>query len=338
MPTALLTGGAGYIGSHTAAALSQAGWDVVIADALFNSSAKAVERLEQITGRSIPFYKTDVCDVPALEKIFSLHKFDAVVHFAGFKSVPESVAKPIMYYRNNLDSTLALMEVMEKYGVKTMVYSSSATVYGFPGTVKFDESLPLGAVNPYGWTKLMCEQMLMDACAADTGLSVALLRYFNPVGAHESGMIGEDPAGIPNNLMPFVSRVAIGAIDHLNIYGDDYETPDGTGVRDYIHVMDLAEGHVAALKYAMENKGAETFNLGSGKGVSVLELVNTFQRVNNIPVPYVMAERRPGDLAEYFADPGKAERVLGWKTRRTVEDMCRDTWRWQSMNPKGYAE
>ena len=338
MPKALLTGGAGYIGSHTAAAMISAGWNVVIADALFNSSEECVRRVEEITGASIPFYKADVCDGSAMEQVFSEHSFDAVVHFAGFKCVPESVAKPVMYYRNNIDSTLTLLEKMEKYGVHTLVYSSSATVYGFPGTVKFDETLPLGPVNPYGWTKQMCEQILRDACAADSEMSVVLLRYFNPVGAHESGRIGEDPSGIPNNLMPYISRVAVGVLDHLNIYGSDYNTPDGTGVRDYIHVMDLAEGHLAALEYAVGHKGTETFNLGRGKGVSVLEMVETFQKVNEVPVHYVMAPRRSGDLDEYYADPSKAQRVLGWKAARGIEEMCRDTWRWQSANPDGYGK
>ena len=333
----LLTGAAGYIGSHTAVELANAGFDTVIVDDLSNSSAEAVKRCERITGKRIPFYHADAADKEALRAVFLETKPDAVMHFAGFKAVGESVQKPLMYYRNNLDTTLSLLEVMAECGVGPFIFSSSATVYGQDVTVPCVETAPAGGcTNPYGWTKYMIEQIARDAAAADPNMSVVLLRYFNPIGAHESGLIGEAPAGIPNNLMPYITQVAVGKRSHLSVFGNDYPTPDGTGVRDYIHVVDLAKGHVAALRYALTHKGTEVFNLGTGRGVSVLELVHAFEAATGVKIPYEIAPRRPGDLAECWADPSKAERVLGWHAEKTVEDMCADSWRWQSGNPDGY--
>ena len=335
--TILLTGAAGYIGSHTAVELANAGFDTAVVDDLSNSSAEAVKRCEKITGKTIPFYRADVSDRDTLRAVFRETSPDAVMHFAGFKAVGESVQKPLMYYRNNLDTTLTLLEVMKEAGVGTFIFSSSATVYGQDTAVPCVETAPVGGcTNPYGWTKFMIEQIARDAAAADPNMSVVLLRYFNPVGAHESGLIGEAPAGIPNNLMPYITQVAVGRRDHLNIFGNDYPTPDGTGVRDYIHVVDLAKGHVAALRWALARKGAEVFNLGTGRGVSVLELVHAFEAATGVKIPYEIAPRRPGDLAECWADPSRAERVLGWHAEKTVEDMCADAWRWQSANPNGY--
>jgi len=335
--TILLTGAAGYIGSHTAVELANAGFDVVIVDDFSNSSPEAVRRCEEITGRKMPLYDADVADKDALRRIFAEAKPAAVMHFAGFKAVGESVRKPLMYYRNNLDSTLSLLEVMQEYGVRPFIFSSSATVYGADSQVPCVETAPAGGcTNPYGWTKFMIEQIARDAAAAEPEMSVVLLRYFNPVGAHESGRIGEAPNGIPNNLMPYITQVAVGKRDHLSVYGNDYPTPDGTGVRDYIHVVDLAKGHVAALRYAFEHTGTEVFNLGTGHGVSVLELVHAFEKASGVKIPYEIVGRRPGDLAECWADPSKAERVLGWHAEKTVEDMCADSWRWQRMNPNGY--
>jgi UDP-glucose 4-epimerase len=335
--TILLTGAAGYIGSHTAVELANAGYDVAIVDNYANSSPIAVARCEQITGRKMPLYQADVSDKAALSRIFDAVQPQAVMHFAGYKAVGESVAKPLMYYRNNLDSTLTLLECMAEHDVKPFIFSSSATVYGEAAQVPCRETAPTGGcTNPYGWTKFMIEQIARDATVADPAMSVVLLRYFNPVGAHESGMIGENPTGIPNNLMPYITQVAVGKRDHLSVFGNDYPTPDGTGVRDYIHVVDLAKGHVAALAYALEHTGTEVFNLGTGHGVSVLELVNAFQRATGVTIPYVIAPRRPGDLAECWADPSKAQQVLGWHAEKTVEDMCADSWRWQSQNPNGY--
>ena len=335
--TILLTGAAGYIGSHTAVELAQAGFDAAIVDDLSNSSRIAVTRCEELTGKSMPFYDADVADKAALRRIFDEVRPDAVMHFAGFKAVGESVQKPLMYYRNNLDSTLSLLEVMAEFGVGPFIFSSSATVYGADAAVPCVETAPAGGcTNPYGWTKFMIEQIARDAAAADPNMSVVLLRYFNPVGAHESGRIGENPTGIPNNLMPYITQVAVGKRDRLSVFGNDYPTPDGTGVRDYIHVVDLAKGHVAALRYALEHKGTEVFNLGTGHGVSVLELVSAFEKASGVKIPYEIAPRRPGDLAECWADPSKAERVLGWHAEKTVEDMCADAWRWQSQNPDGY--
>jgi UDP-glucose 4-epimerase len=306
-----------------------AGYDVVIADNYYNSKPEAVKLAEQITGKAIPLYPIDVTNKEALRIVFEENDIDAVIHFAGYKAVGESVAKPLMYYRNNLDATLTLLEVMEEFGVKQIVFSSSATVYGIPESVPLVEGMPTGCTNPYGWTKYMIEQIITDTANADKELSAVLLRYFNPIGAHESGLIGEDPQGIPNNLMPYITQVAVGKLDHLNVFGDDYPTHDGTGVRDYIHVVDLAKGHVAAVKYAAGHKGAEVINLGTGTGYSVLDIVNAFERVNGIKIPYVIAPRRPGDIAECYADTKKAAELLGWKAEKDLDDMCRDSWRYQ---------
>ena len=332
----LLTGGAGYIGTHTCIELINAGHTVVIADNFSNSSPKAVQRVEEITGKEIPLYNIDVCDTAALDKLFSENKIDAVIHFAGLKAVGESCEIPIAYYRNNIDSTLSLLEVMKKHGVSNFVFSSSATVYGIPETVPLVETMPTGCTNPYGWTKLMNEQILSDAAKADENLSVVLLRYFNPIGAHESGRIGENPNGIPNNLMPYITQVAAGRLKCLGVFGNDYPTHDGTGVRDYIHVVDLAKGHVKAIDYAAEHKGSEVFNLGTGTGYSVLDIVKAFVSVNNVDIPYEIKTRRAGDIAECYADPTKAYEVLGWKAEKNLEDMCRDSRNWQSKNANGY--
>ncbi len=335
--TILLTGAAGYIGSHTAIALAQAGYGVAIVDDFSNSSPEAVRRCEELAGVKMPLYEADVADKAAMERIFAQEKPAAVIHFAGFKAVGESVAKPLKYYRNNLDTTLTLLECMAEAGCKTFIFSSSATVYGAKAAVPYTEDSETGGcTNPYGWTKFMIEQIAAGAAAADPEMSVVLLRYFNPVGAHPSGRIGENPSGIPNNLMPYITQVAVGRLPYLNVFGNDYDTPDGTGVRDYIHVEDLAQGHVKALEYALEHKGTEVFNLGTGHGVSVLELVHAFEKANGVKVPYKIAPRRPGDLASVYADPSKAEKLLGWKAVKTVEDMCADSWRWQSSNPNGY--
>ena len=333
----LLAGGAGYIGTHTCVELIEAGHDVVIADNFSNSCPEAVARVEEITGRKIPLYEADVCDKEAVDKIFSENKIDAVIHFAGLKAVGESCAKPVEYYRNNIDSTLTLLEAMKKYGVNNFIFSSSATVYGTPETVPLVETMPTGSpTNPYGWTKLMMEQILSDTAKANPEMSIVLLRYFNPIGAHESGRIGEDPNGIPNNLMPFITQVAAGRLEKLGVFGDDYPTHDGTGVRDYIHVVDLAKGHVKALDYSADHKGTEIFNLGTGTGYSVLDIVKAFIKVNNIDIPYVIKERRPGDIAECYADASKAKEKLGWVAKKSLEDMCRDSWNWQSNNVNGY--
>jgi UDP-glucose 4-epimerase len=332
----LLTGGAGYIGTHTCIELINAGHTVVVADNFSNSSPKAIERVEEITGKKIQLYNIDVCDVEVLDKLFAENKIDAVIHFAGLKAVGESCEIPVAYYRNNLDSTLALLEVMKKYSVANFVFSSSATVYGIPERVPLVETMPTGCTNPYGWTKLMNEQILTDAAKADSNLSVVLLRYFNPIGAHESGRIGENPNGIPNNLMPYITQVAAGRLKRLGVFGNDYPTHDGTGVRDYIHVVDLAKGHVKAIDYAEKHKGTEIFNLGTGTGYSVLDIVKAFSKVNNIEIPYDIKPRRAGDIAECYADPTKAYEILGWKAEKTLEDMCRDSWNWQSHNINGY--
>lgn len=332
----LLTGGTGYIGSHTYVELCAAGHEAVIVDNFYNSSPAVLKRLEAITGNPVVLYEADVCNRKALDEIFTRHAFDAIIHFAGYKAVGESVAKPLAYYRNNLDSSLTLCEMMQKHGVGRIVFSSSATVYDPSCTPPFDESMPTGCVNPYGWTKFMIERILTDMAAANPNWSVSLLRYFNPIGAHESGTIGEDPVGIPNNLMPFITQVASGVRETLSIFGTDYPTPDGTGVRDYIHVVDLAKGHVVACDYLADHQGAEAFNLGTGTGYSVFDVVKAFERVTGIPIPYMIAGRRPGDTPATYANPTKAQKVLGWKVEKTLDDMCRDSWRWQSMNPKGY--
>ena len=334
----LLAGGAGYIGSHTCIELISAGHTVVIADNLCNSKKEAVKRVEKIVGQEIPFYEINVCDHDSLRKVFSENKIDAVIHFAGLKAVGESCEKPLMYYRNNLDSTLTLLEVMKEFCCHNFVFSSSATVYGIPETVPLVETMPTSCTNPYGWTKLMTEQILQDVTKTDPELSVVLLRYFNPIGAHESGTIGENPNGIPNNLMPYITQVAVGKLKELGVFGNDYPTPDGTGVRDYIHVVDLAKGHVKAIDYADAHKGTEIFNLGTGVGYSVLDIVKTFSKVNNVEIPYQIKPRRAGDIAECYADPTKAKEVLGWTAEKTLEDMCRDSWNWQKKNPKGYEE
>ena len=333
----LLAGGAGYIGSHTAVELLNNGYGVVIADNYSNSSPDAVRRVEEITGKKVKFYEADVKEHDIVRRIFSENDIDCVIHFAGLKAVGESIKKPIDYYRNNIDTTLTLLECMKEAGVKKMVFSSSATVYGAENGVPNVETMKKGScTNPYGWTKSMMEQILADAAAADDELSIVLLRYFNPIGAHESGRIGEDPQGIPNNLMPYVSQVAVGRRDHLTIFGDDYDTPDGTCRRDFIHVCDLANGHLKAIEYSAEHTGVEVFNLGTGVPYSVLDLVNAFEEANGIKVKYEIGARRDGDLAECWADAKKAEKILGWKSKKTLVDMCRDTWNWQKNNPNGY--
>ena len=333
----LVTGGAGYIGSHTCVELLTAGYDVVVVDNLYNSSEKALERVEKITGRKVKFYETDLLDQPALKEVFDKVDIDSVIHFAGLKAVGESVQKPIEYYRNNIDTTLTLLECMREAGVKKFVFSSSATVYGEENDIPYIETMKRGSCsNPYGWTKVMMEEILEDAAKADEDLTVVLLRYFNPIGAHESGRMGEDPQGIPNNLMPYIAQVAVGRRDHLTVYGGDYPTKDGTCRRDYIHVMDLANGHLKAVEYAADHKGVEVFNLGTGTPYSVLEIIHAFESANDIKIKYEIGERRAGDLPEFWANSEKAEKVLGWKTKRTLEDMCRDTWNWQKNNPQGY--
>ena len=334
----LLTGGAGFIGSHTCIELIEAGHEVVIADDLSNSKPAVLERLKELTGKDITFYQIDVADKEKLENVFEKENLDAVIHFAGFKAVGESVAKPMMYYRNNLDTTFALVETMAKYNVHNLVFSSSATVYGIPETVPLVEGMKTGCTNPYGWTKLMNEQILTDATVADKEMSVVLLRYFNPIGAHPSGRIGEDPQGIPNNLLPYITQVAIGKLPELDVFGNDYPTHDGTGVRDYIHVVDLAKGHVKAIEYAAQHKGTEIFNLGTGTGYSVLDIVKAFEKANDITIPYTIKARRDGDVAECYADPVKAREQLGWEAEKNLEDMCKDSWRWQSNNPTGYDQ
>lgn len=336
----LLAGGAGYIGSHTAVALLEAGHEVVVVDNYCNSCPEAIKRVEKLTGKSIVSYEADVKDKAKLLEIFKSNKIDCVIHFAGLKAVGESVAKPILYYRNNIDTTLTLLECMAEVGVHNFVFSSSATVYGEAASEPpYVEAMERGKCsNPYGWTKSMMEQILQDAAVADKELSVVLLRYFNPIGAHPSGRIGEDPQGIPNNLMPYVSQVAVGRREQLTIFGDDYPTPDGTCRRDYIHVMDLAAGHLKAVEYAADHKGTEIFNLGTGTPYSVLEIVKAFESSNTIKVPYVIGPRRAGDLPEVWAGTEKAAELLGWKAERTLEDMCRDAWNWQKNNPQGYRK
>ena len=335
----LVTGGAGYIGSHTCVELLDAGYEVTVIDNLCNSSPKSLERVEELTGRSLKFYEGDVRNEALLKKIFAENDIGCVIHFAGLKAVGESVAMPWEYYDNNLNSTLILTKVMKEVGMKNIIFSSSATVYTADNEMPLQETSRTGnCTNPYGWTKYMTEQILSGMAHAESDWSIVLLRYFNPIGAHKSGRIGEDPHGVPNNLMPYITQVAVGRRDHLSVFGDDYDTPDGTGVRDYIHVVDLAKGHVAAVKYALENKGCEVFNLGTGTGYSVLDMVHAFIDVNRVPVPYEIVERRPGDIATCYADPSKSAKLLGWKAEKTLGDMCRDAWNWQSKNPMGYNE
>lgn len=334
----LVTGGTGFIGSHTVVELIQAGKEVVIVDNFSNSKPEVLNRIEKITGTRPTFYEADLLDKPAIDQIFDEQKIDAVIHFAGLKAVGESVHKPLEYYHNNITGTLMLCQSMREHGCKRIVFSSSATVYGMNNPVPFKEGMPTSATNPYGYTKVMIEQILSDLHTADPEWSVVLLRYFNPIGAHESGRMGENPNGIPNNLMPYITKVAAGQLDHLTVFGNDYNTPDGTGVRDYIHVVDLAKGHVAACDYAAKHNGCEIINLGTGVGYSVLDIVNTFSRVNQVPVPYVIGPRRDGDVDACYADPTKAKKLLGWTATKTLEDMCRDSWRWQKANPNGYQD
>ena len=331
----LVTGGAGYIASHTNVLLLEQGYDVVVVDNLCNSSVESIKRVETLTGKKIAFYEGDCRDESILTTIFTEHKIDAVIHFAGLKAVGESCAKPSLYYDNNLNSNLMLAKVMAKFGCKKIVFSSSATVYGVPKTLPLTEDCPLGVTNPYGATKLMGEQMFSDIQRADKEWHVMLLRYFNPVGAHASGYIGEDPQGIPNNLMPYVSQVAVGKLPHLNVFGDDYPTPDGTGVRDYIHVVDLADAHIKALEH-IDEYDIGIFNIGTGVGYSVLDMVKAFEKACGHPIPYKIAPRRSGDVAECYANCDKAKKYLGFTAKHNLEDMCRDLWKWQSQNPKGY--
>lgn len=334
----LVTGGAGYIGSHTLIALHQAGIEPIVIDNLCNSRKESLERVEAITGKKIKFYEADVRDRTALDTIFTENKIEAVIHFAGLKAVGESVAMPMEYYDNNLTSTFVLCDVMRAHGVKKIVFSSSATVYGVAKTMPLTEDMPLGAINPYGRTKLFIEEILRDLFVSDPEWSITLLRYFNPIGAHESGTIGEDPKGIPNNLMPYIAQVAVGRLEKLHVFGNDYDTVDGTGVRDYIHVVDLAEGHVKAVQWVLNSTGCEAINLGTGNGTSVLQLKDAFARASGVEIPFVIDPRRPGDPDEVYADATKAKKLLGWEAKLTIDRMCEDSWRWQHNNPNGYEK
>ena len=335
--TILVTGGAGYIGSHTCVELLNAGYDVVIIDNLYNSNQKAVDRIEEITGKKVKFYPDDMMNRAAVKRVFDENKIDAVIHFAGLKAVGESVHKPIEYYRTNIGSTLNLTDEMRAHGCKNIIFSSSATVYGDPAEIPITENCPKGTcTNPYGWTKWMQEQILTDIHTADPEWNVILLRYFNPIGAHKSGLIGEDPKGIPNNLLPYVAQVAIGKLPEINVFGNDYDTPDGTGVRDYIHVVDLARGHVKAIERFAKKDGVFVCNLGTGHGYSVLDVIHAFEKACGKELPYVIRERRPGDIATCYSSPAKAEKELGWTAEFDLEDMCRDSWNWQQKNPNGY--
>ena len=332
----LLTGGAGYIGSHTCVEMLNAGYDIVVVDNYSNSSPEALKRVKELTGKDFPIYEADVCDSEAMNALFDR---EAVIHFAGYKAVGESVQKPLMYYRNNLDSTMTLLEVMRAHGVKKLVFSSSATVYGMQEKMPLTEDMPIGGcLNPYGWTKCMIEQILFDVAKAESDWTMVLLRYFNPVGAHESGRIGENPNGIPNNLMPRITQAVIGKIPPIQVMGTDYPTPDGTCLRDYIHVVDLAKGHVCAIRYALEHTGAEAVNLGVGRGCSVREIIRAFEEATGEKVPCSDGPRRPGDAPVSYADAGKALRLFGWKAEKSIVDMCRDSWRWQKQNPNGYDQ
>lgn len=334
----LVTGGAGYIGSHTTVELLAAGHEVIILDDFSNSSPKVLDRLKTITGKNIAFYEGSILDKPFLNKIFKENNIEAVIHFAAFKAVGESVKEPLKYYHNNIAGTISLLEVMAENKVKNIVFSSSATVYGMNNISPLTEDMPTSATNPYGYTKVMMEQILNDVAFADKEWSVTNLRYFNPIGAHESGLIGEAPNGVPNNIMPYITQVAVGKLQELSIFGDDYNTPDGTGVRDYIHVIDLAKGHVLALKDNLATTGSHVYNLGAGQGYSVLDLVKTFEKENNVTIPYTIKPRRAGDIATCYANSNKAKEVLGWTAQKTLADMVRDSWRWQSQNPNGYEE
>ncbi|WP_042354038.1 UDP-glucose 4-epimerase GalE [Bacillus rubiinfantis] len=336
MTTILVTGGAGYIGSHAAVELLESGYEIVVIDNLSNSSMESIKRIKEIAGKNFPFYECDLLDVECVENVFNTHKIDSVMHFAGLKAVGESVTIPLKYYQNNITGTINLCEVMIKHNIKKLVFSSSATVYGNPDKVPVEESFSLSATNPYGRTKLMIEYILQDLYFADSSWRIALLRYFNPIGAHESGKIGENPNGIPNNLMPYISQVAIGKMEKLFVFGNDYETHDGTGVRDFIHVVDLVKGHLKALEYLENHEGVEAFNLGTGKGYSVLDLVKTFEDVTSKRIPYKIVERRKGDIGVCYANPQKAEKKLGWRAEKDLNDMCKDTWNWQLNNPNGY--
>lgn len=333
----LVTGGAGFIGSHTCVELLEQGYDVVVVDNLSNSSRESLERVKQITGKEITFYQVDLLDRIALREVFEKEKIDSVIHFAGLKAVGESVAKPMEYYWNNITGTLVLCDEMRNHGVKNIVFSSSATVYGNPATVPIKEDFPLSVTNPYGRTKLMLEDILRDIYHADPEWNIVILRYFNPIGAHESGLIGEDPKGIPNNLAPYITKVAAGKLEVLGVFGNDYDTPDGTGVRDYIHVMDLAQGHVKAIERLQQKPGVCTYNLGTGKGYSVLDLVKEFSKVCEKEIPYEIKPRRPGDIATCYADPSLAKKEMGWVAKRGLKEMCEDAWRWQKNNPGGYT-
>lgn len=333
----LVTGGAGYIGSHTCVELLQAGYDVVVVDNLYNSNEKSIERIKEITGKDLAFYNANICDFSAMDNIFEKENIDCVIHFAGLKAVGESVAKPLEYYHNNISGTIVLCDVMRKHGVKNIIFSSSATVYGDPAFIPITEECPKGSpTNPYGWTKHMIEQILTDVYTSDNEWNVILLRYFNPIGAHKSGMIGEDPKGIPNNLLPYVAQVAIGKLESVGVFGNDYATPDGTGVRDYIHVIDLAQGHVKAVDKIVKNPGVKIYNLGTGNGYSVLEVIKAFEKACGKTLPYVIKPRRPGDIASCYADASLAQEELGWQAKYGIDEMCEDLWRWQSMNPNGY--
>lgn len=332
----LVTGGAGYIGSHTVVELLNEGYEVVIVDNYSNSKPEVLNRIRKITGKDVSFYEADLLDKEALENVFRNEAIDSVIHFAGYKAVGESVEKPIEYYHNNITGSLMLLEVMKEQNVKNIVFSSSATVYGMNNPSPLTEDMPTSATNPYGYTKVMIEQILRDVHVSDETWNIALLRYFNPIGAHESGLIGEDPTGIPNNLMPYITQVAVGKREQLSVFGDDYDTPDGTGVRDYIHVVDLAKGHLKALESFSHHKGVGTYNLGTGKGYSVLDLVHNFQQATGVEIPYQITARRPGDIGTCYADPKLAKDVLGWEAEKSLEDMCRDSWNWQKNNPEGY--
>lgn len=335
----LVAGGAGYIGSHTCVELLEAGYDVVVVDNLYNANPQALKRVEKITGKTVTFYEADILDKEALNKVFDAHQIEAVIHFAGYKAVGESVQKPIEYYHNNMTGTLVLCDVMRAHGVKNIVFSSSATVYGDPAQIPITESCPKGQpTNPYGWTKSMLEQVLTDIHTSDPEWNVILLRYFNPIGAHKSGLIGEDPKGIPNNLLPYVAQVAVGKRPCLGVFGNDYDTPDGTGVRDYIHVVDLAAGHVKAIEKLRQNPGVEVYNLGTGNGYSVLQVVAAFEKACGHEIPYEIKPRREGDIATCYCDPQKAKEDLGWTAKYGIDEMCADAWRWQSTNPDGYAK